>query len=165
MTPLSTLVQISTATSSPLATEISFPDCDISGRQVFETEVLGLINDERTAAGLEAYTIDSKLQAAARIHSTDMACNRFFSHTGSDGSSTSDRISAQGYQWTNVGENIFTTNNTSSAAPQLAVDWWMASPPNRANILDEQFTDIGIGYIHVQNNPNGGHFTIVFAHR
>jgi uncharacterized protein YkwD len=156
-TPTSTF----TATTPPTATP--FPDCSPSGNFGFESALLTLINSERESQGLPAYQQQSQLQAAAQIHSTDMACNGFISHTGSDGSSKEDRVSAQGYGWTSVGENLFAAGDTSSSAPQLAISWWMASPPNQANILHDEYTDIGIGYIYEPSSPFGGYFTAVFA--
>lgn len=49
---------------------------------------------------------NGKLIAAAITHTSDMVQNNFFSHTGSDGSSASNRVFREGYQWSNVGENI-----------------------------------------------------------
>jgi len=162
-TPFGTQSPTSTLTASPQPTETGFPDCSPSESSAFESALLGLINDERKAAGLPAYVQDSQLQKAARIHSTDMACNGFFSHTGSDGSSAGERVTVQGYEWTEVGELIFATSDTSSDAPQQALDWWMASPTHRANILSEDFNDIGLGYIHEPSSPFGGYFTAVLA--
>lgn len=162
-TPFGTPAPTSTFIASPLPTEAGFPDCSPSESSAFEDALLGLINDERKAVGLPTYSQESQLQTAARSHSADMACNGFFSHTGSDGSSVGGRVSAQGYEWTQVGENIFATSDTSSEAPQLALEWWMAGPAHRANILSEDFSDIGIGYIHEPSSPFGGYFTAVFA--
>jgi uncharacterized protein YkwD len=92
-----------------------------------------------------------------------MACNGFFSHGGSDGSSKEDRVAEQGYSGTLVGENIYASGDTSPNAPQLAFEFWMASPPNRSNILHDKFTEIGIGYIYEPSSPFGGYFTVVFA--
>ncbi len=124
---------------------------------------MSLINAERTANGLPAYIPQGQLKAAALAHSTDMACNGFFSHTGSDGSSKEERASTQGYGGTSVEENIFGTGETSANAPQLAFSFWMASPPNQANILLDEFTDIGIGYTYEPESPFGGYFTVVFG--
>ena len=124
---------------------------------------MGLINDERAAQGLPAYAAQGQLQTAARLHSTDMACNSFLSHTGSDGSTVGMRVAAQGYSLSWVGENILATSDTSSQAPQSAFDWWMNSPDHRANLLSPNYTEIGIGYIYVAGSPYGGYFTAVFA--
>ena len=89
-----------------------------------------------------------------------MACNNFFSHTGSDGSNVGQRVNAQGYLWSWVGENIFAGG---SATPQSAFDWWMNSDLHRANLLHANFTEIGIGYIYEANSLYKGYFTAVFA--
>ncbi|HEY4666137.1 MAG TPA: CAP domain-containing protein [Anaerolineales bacterium] len=162
-TPFGTQLPTSTFTASPQPSEPGFPDCSPSEDPAFESALLGLINDEREAAGLPAYAQDGQLRTAARTHSTDMACNGFFSHTGSDGSSVGERVTAEGYEWTQVGELIFATSDTSTEAPQRALDWWMASASHRASILSEEYSDIGIGYIHEPSSPFGGYFTAVFA--
>ena len=163
-TPSGTLQPTSTATVVSPPTATPFPDCSPSGNAAFESALLILINNERESQGLSAYEQQSQLQAAALIHSTDMACNGFLSHTGSDGSSKEDRVNTQGYGGTSVEENIFATGDTSSSAPQLALSFWMASPPNQANVLHDEYTEIGIGYIYEPSSPFGGYFTAVFAH-
>lgn len=92
-----------------------------------------------------------------------MACNDFVSHTGSDGSSVRDRVAAQGYSWSWIGENIYATGNTSSSAPQQVFDWWMNSAPHRANLLSPNYVDIGIGYEYLGSSSYRGYFTAVFA--
>lgn len=162
-TPLGGPLPTSTFTATPLPTATGFPDCDPSGNSGFENDLLLLINGERESEGLPAYAPQGQLKAAALAHNTDMACNGIFSHTGSDGSKAEDRVTAQGYDWTSVGENIFGVGDTTATAPQLAFNFWMASPPNQANILNNEFTDIGIGYTYEPNSPFGGYFTVVFA--
>ena len=137
--------------------------CSPEGNASFESTLVGLINAERQRQGLPAYNVDSRLRTAARLHGADMACNAFFSHTGSDGSTVRDRIERQGYDWSWAGENIFATGNTSSSAPQSAFDWWMNSAPHRANLLHANYVDIGIGYVYLAGSPYGGYFTAVFA--
>jgi uncharacterized protein YkwD len=150
-----------TATSPPTAT--SYPDCDPSGNSSFESALLTLINDQRDSEGLPPLDQDSRLRDAARAHSTDMACNGIFSHNGSDGSTPGQRVTAQGYEWSLVAENIFGAGDISDTAPQLAFDWWMASPSQRDNLLSDTFIEIGIGYIYEPSSPYGGYFTAVFA--
>jgi uncharacterized protein YkwD len=150
-----------TVTSPPTAT--SYPDCDFSGNSDFESVLLTLINDERDSEGLPALNHEVRLRDAARAHSTDMACNGIFSHTGSDGSTVEERVTAQGYEWILVAENIFGSGDTSDKVPQLAFNWWMASSSQRANLLSDTLTEIGIGYIYEPSSPYGGYFTAVFA--
>jgi uncharacterized protein YkwD len=151
-----------TPTGAP-ATPTEERDCAPSGNSSFETVLLGLINAERESRGLHAYRLQSQLQSAARRHSRDMACNAFVSHTGSDGSSVRDRVEEEGYDWSWIGENIFATGDTSSAAPQRAFEWWMNSAPHRANLLSPNYTEIGIGVVYLSGSGYGGYFTAVFA--
>ena len=103
--------------------------------------ILQLVNAERAAQGLSSLTRNALLDAAAVAHATDMADNNFFSHTGSDGSAVSDRATAAGYVWTKIGENIGEGNVT----PDTMMDLWMNSTGHRANILDPDFTELGVG--------------------
>jgi len=71
-----------------------------------ETSVLDLVNLQRSHHGLTWLKANSKLQEAARLHSLDMGNNDYFSHTSQDGTTFDERVTAQGYQWSYVGENI-----------------------------------------------------------
>jgi uncharacterized protein YkwD len=122
--------------------------------------VVALINQERINNGLPALTVQSALTAAARVHSQDMACNGFFSHTGSDGSVARDRVNRQGYTTTWVGENIY---GGMSSSPSVIVTWFMNSTPHRANILNVNYTSIGVGYVYVPTAPYQKYWTVVFA--
>ena len=138
-------------------------ECVASGNSAYESTLLTLINAERESRDLPAYRLQPQLQAAARRHSQDMACKGFLSHTGSDGSSVRDRVEDEGYDWLWIGENIFATGDTSSAAPQRAFDWWMNSAPHRANLLSPNYTEVGLGYRYLAGSGYGGYFTAVFA--
>ncbi len=114
----------------------------------FPEQVVDLVNQERQNAGCPPVTMDDRLRAAAQGHTEDMALNDFFSHTGSNGSSPWDRIVAQGYNFSTAGENIAAGYTT----PQEVMNGWMSSPGHRANILDCDFTDIGVGYYYLGND-------------
>lgn len=147
----------------PTPTESGGTACDPTGNSGYENTVLDLINQARQDQGLSPYNLSGQLRAAARSHSQDMACNDTFSHTGSDGSSVGDRVSAEGYSWSWVGENIFATSSSSSAAAQQAFEGWMDSSGHKANILSSNFTEIGIGYSYTADSAYGSYFTAVFA--
>ena len=148
-----------TVTTAP-STAPTTLGCSSSNNAGFESTLLGLINQERQDRGLAAYASQSQLQTAARIHSADMACNGFVSHTGSDGSGVRDRVERQGYDWSWIGENIYCTSDASSGAPQRVFDWWMNSAPHQANLMSPNYTQIGLGYIYAAGR---GCFTAVFA--
>ena len=126
----------------------------------FDREVLQLVNQERTAVGLQPLTLSEKLDTAADRHSQDMAFNRYFDHTGRDGSSAGHRIERAGYtNWNRWGENIAKGYRT----PADVVRGWMNSPGHRANILKAGFTHMGLGYAVTAGVPGALYWTQVFA--
>lgn len=113
-----------------------------------ESALLQLINDYRAQNGLPALAFSQTLSVASDRHSRDMATNNIFSHTGSDGSSYVDRVTAAGYpDPATTAENIF--GGSESAAG--AIDWWKNSPPHNATMLNPNAKAVGIARV---NNPN-----------
>lgn len=108
----------------------------------FVNEVVNLINVERTRADLDPLQIDRQLTQAAQAHTESMADNDFYSHTGVDNSSPFDRIQNTGYQYLTAAENIAAGYQT----PEAVVQAWMGSTEHRANILNSDLTEIGVGY-------------------
>ncbi|WP_103069359.1 CAP domain-containing protein [Aquimarina sediminis] len=106
-------------------------------------ELLSLVNQAREAEGVHPLTINTKLTAAAEFHANDMNNNGFFSHTGSNGSSVSDRVNDQGYSWRRVAENIAKGQRN----PQEVHDAWMNSSGHRRNILNSGYTEIGLARV------------------
>ncbi|MCA2216733.1 CAP domain-containing protein [Jidongwangia harbinensis] len=111
------------------------------GNPAFEAEVLSLVNRERTSAGCPAVTSDDRLVAAARAHSADMATRNYFSHTTPDGVPFATRITRAGYRWSGAGENIAQAQRT----PAAVMASWMNSSGHKANILNCDFTNLGVG--------------------
>jgi uncharacterized protein YkwD len=133
-----------TATSAPPPTQTP-AGCTYSGNSNYENQVVVLINQERTDRGLSELTLNSSLRQAAQRHSKDMACNDFFSHTGSDGSSPFTRMIEAGYSYSWAAENIAASSSQSFSA-QAVVNMWMNSTGHRNNILSENATHIGVGF-------------------
>ncbi len=115
----------------------------------FVGQIVQLTNAFRQQNGLAPLTLNNRLTSAAQIHAQDMALQDFVSHTGADGSSIGDRISATGYRWSLAAENIAAGYQTAAAA----VQGWIDSPGHRANLLDPQLTEIGVGYYFLANDP------------
>jgi uncharacterized protein YkwD len=112
-------------------------------------EVLRLVNVERARAGCPAVTADSRLTAAAQAHSADMAANGYFSHTGRNGSTIGSRVTAAGYRWSAVGENIAKGQPT----PAAVMEAWMNSSGHRANILRCEYRNLGVGLAYDGRSP------------
>ena len=159
-TATTTNTTLPTATLPPTATNSAA--CQFTGSSAFEATLVSLINAERSARGLTPYIVDPRLTASARVHSTDMACNNFLSHTGSDGSTSGERMLAQGYTFSWHGENIY-AGGGSYNAPQQAFAWWMNSEPHRNNLMSPNYIHIGIGYIYSPASSYGGYFTANFG--
>lgn len=121
--------------------------------------MIALINVERAARGLGQLAQQSQLTAAAQAHSTDMACNNFFSHTGSDGSSPFDRMTRQGYRFSAAAENIA----AGYGSPQDVVNGWMNSEGHRDNILNPTYVHIGVGYVNNPDSQYGNYWTATFS--
>lgn len=89
-----------------------------------------------------------------------MASADYFDHVGPRGDTPSERMRAAGYlagaQFFEVGENI-AYGTGWMATPRAIVAAWMASPGHRANILDPDFRDTGIGAsAHLPASLSGG---------
>ena len=124
-----------------------------------------MINEERTSRGLSSLSQNNGLRQAARRHSEDMACNDFFSHTGSDGSSMAGRISAAGYSYSWAAENIAASSSCGFSA-QSVVNMWMGSTGHRNNILSPNAVHIGVGFRCVNDGTSGdldGYYTANFG--
>jgi uncharacterized protein YkwD len=119
-------------------------------------DVLNLINQKRAAGGCPAVAGDDKLRAAAERHAVDMRDKGVTGHTGSDGSTMGQRITDAGFSPLSLyGENMYIGGpGTSTAA--ATVDWWMGSPGHKANILNCQFTHIGVGVLY----PSGKWYAV-----
>jgi uncharacterized YkwD family protein/spore coat assembly protein SafA len=118
-----------------------------------ETQVLNLVNQERSRAGLRPLIMDWELQRTARIKSCDMAQKGYFSHNSATYGSPFDMMKSFGISYRTAGENIAKGQRT----PQEVMTAWMNSSGHRANILKADFTHIGVGYCE-----QGNHWTQMF---
>ncbi|MGW4563872.1 CAP domain-containing protein [Streptomyces sp. NPDC004561] len=137
-TPQATAAPAGTPKAAPAAPSAPKATATASG---VTAQILQLVNAERAKAGCQDLTLNSTLTKAAQAHSADMAAHQNMSHTGSDGSSPGDRITAAGYNWSSYGENVAYGYST---ADQVMAGW-MSSPGHRANILNCSFKEIGVG--------------------
>ncbi|MCX6021223.1 MAG: CAP domain-containing protein [Chloroflexi bacterium] len=149
--------QTATPSPTPRPPATATPTAPVSDLAVFEQQALARINEVRAQNGLPAVATNGLLTAAARRQSNDMAANNFLSHTGSDGSSMSQRISDAGYRWSMAGEIIASGYRDAASV----VTGWMNSPGHRAIILTAGYKDFGAG---VARSANGTlYWTVDFA--
>ncbi|MDZ4159509.1 MAG: CAP domain-containing protein [Anaerolineaceae bacterium] len=146
-----------------VAREWQIPEgCNAITESEFEIELVALINVQRTEGGLTPLAVEPRLVSAARRHTIDMACNRFFSHTGSDGASPFDRIYAEDYTFSIAGENIYGGEGPHNE-PAAALRAWLRSSGHRAVMLHPDFCQIGVAYLFNPNSRYGGYVTAAFG--
>ncbi|ASK61101.1 hypothetical protein CFK37_02265 [Virgibacillus phasianinus] len=109
----------------------------------FEQQVVELTNNEREERGLEPLKIDVELSKMARDKSQDMSTNGYFSHTSPNYGSPFDMMESYGITYQSAGENIARGQRT----PEEVVNGWMNSQGHRENILNPDYTHIGVGYV------------------
>jgi uncharacterized protein YkwD len=128
------------------------------GVDAFEMRVIELTNAFRVENGRAPLEIDARLNAAAEGWSREMADGDFFRH-----SDTAGLLADQGYAMRALGENIAAGQQT----PDAVVNAWISSSGHRANMLRTGFEDIGVGHVHLPEDPGGlrykHYWTQIFA--
>ncbi|WP_028784880.1 CAP domain-containing protein [Thalassobacillus devorans] len=119
----------------------------------FEQQVVELTNQERQKQGLAPLKADAELSKVARDKSQDMASNGYFSHNSPNYGSPFDMMKSYGIDYRTAGENIA----KGQRSPQEVVNAWMNSEGHRKNIMNPDFTHIGVGYVE-----NGNVWTQMF---
>ncbi|HEV2890920.1 MAG TPA: CAP domain-containing protein [Frankiaceae bacterium] len=97
-----------------------------------ESQFVSLTNGARSNKGLRTYGVASDLVSVARRHAQRMASQKSLYHNPNLGSEVSG--------WQAVGENVGMGGSVSSIH-----NAFMNSTAHRANILDTDFTQVGIG--------------------
>jgi len=120
-----------------------------------QARTCGTVNYKATAALSWNCTLD----AVADAHSRDMGDNNFFSHTGSDGLSVSDRLTNAGYVWAAAGENIAAGQPTIGAVMTA----WLNSAGHCTNIMSSSYTEIGAASYAVSGSDYPIYWTQVFT--
>ncbi|NLL38046.1 MAG: hypothetical protein GX254_00460 [Clostridiales bacterium] len=114
----------------------------------FKARVVELVNAERAKEGLAELLELETLTAAADLRAYESA--QSFSHTRPNGQRCFTVFSEYSMKYKAAGENLAYGFKT----PEAMIEAWMNSESHRANILDPDFTYIGIGY-YVNENGRG----------
>ena len=108
-----------------------------TSRAELQRAVVCLINRQRHQRGLPGLRENARLNRSAQGWTNVMVTHRDFSH----GADFAARISAVGFDWSNVGENIA----TGYATPARVVAAWLASKGHCQNMLNPQYRYVGTG--------------------
>lgn len=140
------LITSCTKDSAPVA------DNNSVSSTVNKTVLLQLVNNARKKgcncgntyyAPAPALVWNDQLEKAAYSHSNDMFRNKYFSHTGSDGSGSGERINDAGYNWRYYGENIAQGYPTEKEV----VTGWLSSPGHCINIMSKNYKEMGVAKV------------------
>ena len=129
------------------------PETDGS-QDAFANQVVKLVNEERAKAGLSPLSVNSKAANAAQTRAREI--EKSFSHTRPDGSSFNTALTEAGVSFRGAGENIAYGQTT----PQQVMEGWMNSSGHRANILNANYTSLGVG--HYKNGAGVDYWTQLF---
>lgn len=138
-----------------LATPAAAADCPNQDAEPDEVSVTDyadalfcVVNQTRREWGRDALEPQRNLARAGEWHATDMAEERYFSHTSPDGSTLWDRLDKANFiprsNRFRAGENL-AAGHADEGTPGAIVSGWMRSREHRVNLLDDGFTMAGIG--------------------
>ncbi len=123
----------------------------------YQKEVVDLVNIERAKAGLNPLTLDSSISNVATKKSQDMIDNNYFSHNSPTYGSPFDMLKKFGISYKTAGENIAMDQKT----PKEVVNAWMNSEGHRKNIMNPNFSKIGVGV--AQKSGGSIYWTQIFV--
>lgn len=130
-------------------------DPNASGLTADEQRMLSLVNAERARNGLAPLRANLKVTQVARLKAKDMIAKNYFSHTSPTYGSPFDMMRQFGVTYRTAGENL-----AGAPAVDVAHTNLMNSPGHRANILNGNFKEVGIGIL--SGSPYGKIFVQMF---
>lgn len=104
-------------------------------------------------------TWEPRLFSAAARHAWDMASRNYFSHTSLDGRVLAQRVSAEGYAWTSVGENLAVGEPTVEGV----IAGWLSSPGHCGNLMSRDFAEVGVSCVLQPAHPRAPYWALVLA--
>ncbi|WP_170311503.1 stalk domain-containing protein [Vallitalea okinawensis] len=114
----------------------------------FEKDIFDLTNVERVNRGLEPLIWKEDVATVARLHSQDMSDNIYFSHRNLQGEAPWERATDAGIKYSYYGENIAMGYKNAI----YVVSGWMNSSGHRNNMLNENYSGLGVGVWFTENN-------------
>ena len=120
-----------------------------------EQQLFQLVNQERRQAGLKELKIHNGLVELARLKSKDMIALNYFAHQSPTYGSPFEMMQRAGITYYSAGENLAGAATVARAHTSL-----MNSTGHRANILNPNYTHVGIGI--VDGGPYGKMHTQMF---
>jgi len=117
------------------------------------------LNAYRAKFDLSPVTLDQKLMQASEVHANDMAVNGIVSHSGTDGSSHTDRMLQKGYVFSIAGENVASGQSSWDKVFKA----WQKSPGHNENLLMPQATNFGIALVFEKTTQYHYYWAMIMA--
>lgn len=114
----------------------------VASAAISSPDIIMLTNSERARLGLSQLTGNAVLTQAAELKAADMAARGYFSHNTPEGKTPWSFMDKAGYKYTIAGENLAVDFFDSGAV----IEAWLDSPGHRANIVNPNYTEIGLAY-------------------
>ncbi|TSC82773.1 MAG: allergen V5/Tpx-1 family protein [Parcubacteria group bacterium Gr01-1014_20] len=118
-------------------------------------------NEARGGQSLVLLKLDPNLAKGAQMKAEDMAARGYFAHVSPEGVTPWYWFDQADYNFVYAGENL-AINFTDSREVTNA---WLASPTHRANILNNHFTEVGIGVAEGLYEGRNAFFVVQFFGR
>src|SRR5713226_2897569 len=150
------LIVVLSCVALPLAAADSKDSKKVELSEV-EQAILDATNKEREKEKLPPLKPNKTLCEVARAHSANMAKQGKMEHE-LDGKNPADRVKAAGYIHAHMAENIAVSDGEK---PEGIVKAWMVSKEHKENILNEKYTEIGIGL--AKNDKGETYYTQEFG--
>lgn len=123
------------------------------------SEIISQTNETRKRLNKQELNINQNLMSGAQAKAEDMAKKQYFAHFGPDGQTPWEYFEKSGYNYEVAGENLAITNESS----QKVIDGWMNSTTHRDNLLNNKYTDFGIGIAYFGDYQSHKNTTVVVA--
>jgi uncharacterized protein YkwD len=136
-----------TTIGSQQVVNLGFTDTSTAINSSDEITMFNFVNQQRADYGLKPLTMNLKLQVVSENYGKYMFAHGFFGHITPQGQTPLNRVQAANIPFTFIGENI-----AKAANVQTADTGFMNSPEHRANILNPNYTQIGVGVVNAGSN-------------
>ena len=130
-----------------------------AGPAAASEQMVSQVNRVRAEHGLAPLEVAATLEALAFERSADMAARRCFSHTMPEGVDVFVLMEQRGIQYQAAAENLAWNTYGEDQATAVALQSFLDSPLHRDNLLNPEFTQIGVG---VARDGARSYFTLIF---
>jgi len=119
--------------------KINFPSVLGISTNITSEQLLELVNQKRKENGLTSLSISPELSSAAQSKAKDMFAKDYWAHNSPDGKTPWVFFKDANYNYVYAGENLARGFNTGEEVTNA----WMASPDHKANVLSQNYTEVG----------------------